>query len=197
METRARMDLLRQIMVISAAIFMAIAAMVGTGLLGGTPVQELQGGALDTDGSFLAPASRAFSIWTAIYLGLFAYTVWQALPGQRARERHRFVGWWVAVSMVLNGLWLVTAQFLTLPLTVVSIIVLLAVLGVTFRRTTAIPARSWLDKGLLDGVTGLHLGWVTVATVANVSAWLTDIDFAPGTPPGRIFEHFSASRSCA
>ena len=28
---------------------------------------------------------------------------------------------------------------------------------------------------LIDGVTGLHLGWVTLATVANVAAWLTAI----------------------
>lgn len=182
METRARRDLLRQIMVIAAAAFMGIAAMVGTGLLGGTAVQDLQGGALDADGSFLAPARPAFSIWTAIYVGLFAYTVWQALPGQGASERHRYVGWWVALSMVLNGLWLVTAQFLTLPLTVTTIVVLLAVLGITFHRTTAVLADGWLDKILIDGVTGLHLGWVALATVANATAWLTDIDFAPGAP---------------
>lgn len=182
METRARNDLLRQIIVIASASFMVIAAMIGTGLLGGTPVQDLQGGALDADGSFLAPARPAFAIWTAIYVGLFAYTVWQALPGQRTSERQRNVGWWVALSMVLNGLWLVTAQFLTLPLTVASIVVLLAVLGVTFRRTTAIPTGNLIDKTLIDGVTGLHLGWVALATVANTSAWLTDIDFAPGAP---------------
>ena len=28
---------------------------------------------------------------------------------------------------------------------------------------------------LIDGVTGLHLGWVTLATVANISAWLTTV----------------------
>ncbi|MDY0910249.1 tryptophan-rich sensory protein [Microbacterium sp. CFBP9034] len=171
----AAKDLFRQIVVISAFCFMIIAAMVGTGLFGGTAVQDLQNGTLDADGSYLAPARPAFSIWTAIYVGLFAYTVWQAFPRQRERSRQRAVGWLIALTMVLNGLWLVTAQFATLPLTVLAIFVLLAALGVTFRRTVVEPGRGVLDAVLIDGVTGLHLGWVTLASVANTSAWLTTI----------------------
>lgn len=169
----AARDLARQIVVISAFCFMIIAAMVGTGLLGGTPVQDLQNGALDADASYLAPARPAFSIWTVIYVGLFAYTVWQALPRQRSRLRQRALGWLIAGTMVLNGLWLVTAQFATLPLTVLAIVLLLALLCVTFRRTVVQPGRGVTDALLIDGVTGLHLGWVTLATVANTSAWLT------------------------
>ena len=171
----AARDLTRQILVISAFCFMIVAAMVGTGLLGGTPVNELQGGALDADGSYLAPARPAFSIWTVIYVGLFAYTIWQALPRERGRERQRVLGWLIAGTMVLNGLWLVAAQFGSLPLTVLAIIVLLAMLGVAFHRTVIDPSEGWADRVLIDGVTGLHLGWVTLATVANVAAWLTAI----------------------
>lgn len=168
-------DLTRQIVVIGAFCFMAVAAMVGTGLLGGTSVQDLQGGALDADASYLAPARPAFGIWTVIYVGLLAYTVWQALPRQRSRERQRTLGWLIAGTMVLNGLWLVVAQFGTLPMTVIAIIVLLALLGVTFHRTILEPAEGWADRLLIDGVTGLHLGWVTLATVANVAAWLATL----------------------
>ncbi|MFJ6651333.1 tryptophan-rich sensory protein [Microbacterium sp. NPDC091313] len=168
-------DLGRQIVVISAVVFMLIAAMVGTGLLGGTPVQDLQNGALDTDGSYLAPARQAFSIWSVIYIGLIAYTVWQALPGQRTNPRQRALGWLVAITAVLNGLWLVTAQFLTLPLTLVAIVLLLIALGITFRRAVITRERGdgAVDAILLDGVTGLHLGWVTIATAANAAALLT------------------------
>jgi hypothetical protein len=168
-------DLLRQITVLSATVFMLIAAMVGTGLLGGTPVQDQQGGALDQDGSFLAPAGPAFSIWSLIYLGLIAYAVWQALPAQRRDARQRVLGWGIALTEVLNGLWLVAAQFTTLPVTVITIFLLLATLCVVFRQLIARPRGSILDAVLVDGVTGLHLGWVTLASVANVSAWLTQI----------------------
>ncbi|WP_345801461.1 tryptophan-rich sensory protein [Microbacterium sp. AZCO] len=168
------LDLGRQIAVIAATCFMIVAAAVGTGALGGTPVQDLQGGSLDSDGSFLAPARPAFSIWSAIYLLLIAYTVWQALPGQRADRRQRALGWWIALTAVLNGVWLVTAQYANLPLTVLSIFVLLAALAATFQRTVAVPAERPVDAILIDATTGLHLGWVTLASVANTAAWLTN-----------------------
>ena len=168
-------DLARQIVVISAFVFMIIGAMVGTGLFGGTAVQDLQDGALNADASYLAPASSAFSIWSVIYAGLAAYTVWQALPGQRTRQRQRDMGWLIAGTMVLNGLWLVVAQFATLPLTVLAIVALLVLLGFAFHRSvvTRVSGEGFVDALLIDGVTGLHLGWVTLATVANTAAWLT------------------------
>lgn len=166
-------DLVRQIAVIAATCFMLIAAMVGAGVLGGTPVQNLQDGALAADATLLAPAGPAFSIWSLVYLGLIAYAVWQALPGRRADERQRRLGWWIALSEVLNGLWLVTAQFLTLPLTVLAIVLLLVVLCRIYRGTVSLPGSGIADRLLVDGVTGVHLGWVSLATVANATAWLS------------------------
>lgn len=165
-------DIPRQIVVIAATCFMLVAAVVGVGALGGTPVQDLQDGALDVDGSLLAPGRTAFSIWSVIYFGIVAYAVWQALPAQRANRRQRVIGWWIAATAVLNGLWLVAAQFSTLPVTVATIVLLLIALCVTFRLTVVHPGRSW-DAWLTDIPTGLHLGWVSVATVANTAAWLT------------------------
>jgi hypothetical protein len=168
-------DLLRQIVVISATVYMLVAAAVGSGLLGGTPVEDLQGGALAADGSYLAPAGPAFAIWSVIYVLLIAYAVWQALPSQRTSDRQRSLGWWIAATAVLNGTWLVLAQFATLPLTVAGIVALLIVLCVTFVRTVRFPGQGVLDSLLIDGATGLHLGWVSLATVANTAAWLTAI----------------------
>ena len=166
-------DLGRQIAVIAATCFMLIAAAVGTGAFGGTSVQDLQGGALDSDGSFLAPARPAFGIWSVIYVLLIVYTVWQALPSQRANVRQRAIGWWIALTAVLNGVWLVTAQFANLPLTVLAIFALLVALAITFQRTVVVRRDRVVDAILIDATTGLHLGWVTLASVANTAAWLT------------------------
>ena len=170
-------DIARQVTVIAATCAMIFAAMVGTGLFGGTSVQELQGGALDADATVLAPARPAFAIWTVIYVGLIAYAIWQALPGQRTSPRQRAVGWWVAVTCLLNGLWLLLAQFATLPWTVIGIVALLVALGILFRIVVLgrIGDEGIVDAALIDGVTGLHLGWVSLATVANITAWLTVI----------------------
>jgi len=171
-------DLLRQIGVISAVCFMLIAALVGSGVFGGEDVDETQGGALDADSTVLAPDGPAFSIWSVIYVLMVAYAIWQALPSQRRRERQRRVGWWIAVTAVLNGLWLVAAQFVTLFATVVAIVLLLVALAITIRLLSRDPGDSPLDAVLMDVTVGLHLGWVALATVANVTAWLA-ADIAP------------------
>ena len=156
---------------------MVIAAFVGTGAAGGTSVQELQGGALDADGSFLAPGRPAFAIWTRHLRGAD-----RATPcGRRCPSsgRPRVSGRWAGgsrVTMVLNGAWLVTSQFgslLSHGHRASSL--LLAALGWTFHRAVVTKEHQspWLDAMLIDGVTGLHLGWVSVATVANIAAWLT------------------------
>lgn len=174
MESRTQ-DIARQTATIASAVFMLIAAAVGSGAFGGTSVSELQDGALSAQGSYLAPAGPAFSIWSLIYLGLIAYTVWQALPGQRADERQRAVGWWIAATMILNGLWLVTAQFLSLPLTVIVIALLLAALARVIVILGRRRPRTWSERIVVDGANGLHFGWVTIATVANTAAWLTQV----------------------
>ncbi|WP_258567024.1 tryptophan-rich sensory protein [Microbacterium sp. Se5.02b] len=174
MESRTR-GIVRQSLTIAAASFMLIAAAVGAGAFGGASVDDLQDGALSAQGSYLAPAGPAFSIWSLIYLGLIAYTVWQALPAQRQDDRQQAVGGWIAASMVLNGLWLVTARYLTLWLTVLVIAALLAVLARIIVILGRFPARNLADRVLTDGANGLHFGWVTIATVANTAAWLTQI----------------------
>lgn len=166
-------DITRQVIVISAVVFMIIAAMFGAGVLGGTPVQDLQGGALSAEATVLAPASSAFSIWSVIYFFMIVYTVWQALPSQRASDRQRKVGYPIALTAVLNGTWLLAAQYTTLVLTVVTIVLLLIALGATIRLLVLNPPRTWAESLFTDVTVGLHLGWVTLATVANTTAWLT------------------------
>ena len=168
-----RSDVARQIAVCAAVLFAMVCGLFGSGLLGGG-ISEAQGGALDADATLFAPGRPAFSIWSVIYLGLIGYAVWQALPQQRAAGRQRSVGWWIAATAVLNGLWVLVALLAPLPATVAVMVLLLATLCVTFHRVvlTAEVRSTWTDLVLIDGVTGLHLGWVSVATVANVAAWL-------------------------
>lgn len=163
----------RQVLVIAAASFMLISAVAVGGAFGGEGVSDQQNGALTDQSTYLAPAGPAFSIWSVIYLGLIAYTVWQALPAQRDDPRQRATAGWVAVSMVLNGLWLVAARFGPLWSTVVVIVLLLIVLARVIVLLGGSSARNWPERVVVDGANGLHFGWVTIATVANTAAWLT------------------------
>lgn len=181
---RESRDVVRQVTVAASAVFAVIGAFVGSGAAGGTPIQEAAGGALAADATLIAPAAPAFSVWSVIYLGLLAYAVWQLLPAQSAAERHRRLGYLVAASLVLNGLWILSIQFDLLPLSVPIIAALLVVLVLAFLRTLEHRPRSRTDALLTDATIGLYLGWVCVATAANLTAYLVAIGFTGlGLPP--------------
>jgi len=177
-------DIARQITVAASAVFAMIGAFVGSGAAGGTPIQEAAGGALAADATLIAPAGPAFAIWSVIYFGLIAYAVWQLLPAQSSAERHRRLGYWIAASLVLNALWILSIQFDLLALSVPIIVVLLAVLVQAFLQAVAYPASSTADAIITDGTIGLYLGWVAIATAANVTALLVASGFTGlGLPP--------------
>lgn len=172
-------DRARQLGVTLAEVFCVVGTLVGVGVIG-TRVEESAGGALSAQATLVAPAGPAFSIWTPIYLGLLGYTVWQWLPGQATDRRHRSIGWLAAVSMVLNATWLLVTQQGWLWVSVVVIVALALALGVLVRRLGEHPSYGVPETVLVDGTFGLYLGWVSVATIANVTATLV----AGGVDPG-------------
>jgi hypothetical protein len=169
----ARGDLARQLTVAVSALLAVIGSFIGSGAAGGQPVQDAAGGALAADATLIAPGTGAFSIWSVIYFGLLAYAVWQFLPGQRTDARHRRLGYPVAASLLLNAAWILSIQFDLLWLSVPVIVALLVVLIAAFRISLAMPPKNALDALVTDGTIGLYLGWVIVATAANLTAALT------------------------
>lgn len=181
---RSTSDIARQITVGASAVIAIIGSFVGSGAAGGTPIQDAAGGALAANATLIAPAGPAFAIWAPIYLGLVAYAVWQFLPRQSGAERHRRIGYWVAASLLLNAAWILSIQFDLLGLSVPIIVILLAVLLRLFLDTRALrPTGRW-DALITDGTLGLYLGWVAIATAANVTAYLVAVGFSGfGIPP--------------
>lgn len=172
-----RGDLARQLTVAISAVLAIIGSFIGSGAAGGTPVQDASGGALAADATLIAPGTGAFSIWTVIYIGLLAYAVWQFLPAQKRATRQRRLGYLVAASLLLNAAWILCVQFDLLGLTVPVILVLLAVLARAFVITIQSPPNGIADSIITDGTIGLYLGWVCVATAANIAAVLVAAGF--------------------
>lgn len=166
-------DRVRQVGVTLAEILCILGSLVGTGLIG-TPVARSSGGALSADATHLAPLGPAFSIWSVIYAGLAAYTIWQWLPAATTDARARATGWLAAASMLLNAGWLLVTQQGWLWASVGVIIALVLVLGVLVQRLSDLgPDAPLVVRVLVDGTFGLYLGWVCVATCANIAATLT------------------------
>ena len=165
-------DRARQVAVTVSEIVSLAGPLIGAGIIG-TQVENSAGGSLSSDSTLLAPAGTAFSIWSVIYLGLAAYTVWQWLPSRAADPRARATGWLAAASMLFNAAWLLVTQLGSVWAGVVVIVLLVLVLGLLVQRLAELPGPgSRLDQLVVDGTFGLYLGWVAVATAANVAAAL-------------------------
>ncbi|WP_265521776.1 tryptophan-rich sensory protein [Oerskovia flava] len=167
-------DRVRQVVVLVGSLVAAGAAAYGAGAFGGTAVERTSGGALSADATPVAPDNPAFRIWSVIYLGLFVLAVYQALPRHATRPRLRATSWWVLASMVLNAAWIGVVQAGWLAASVVVIAALLVVLAVIVVRLVRSTPDSTVQGVVLDGTVGLYTGWVSVATLANVAATLTD-----------------------
>jgi hypothetical protein len=177
----------RAVLAVGAAA-MLVASAIGSGAFGGTPIDEAAGGALASDATPLAPAGPAFGIWSVVYTGLVALAVWQALPAQRSNARLAHLDLLILGSFLLNGAWILSIQAGWLAVSVVLIAALLAVLAAVFRSCVRSVPQGRVEATLLDGTMGLYLGWVAVATVANVTAWLASVGLgdtgAAATPRG-------------
>lgn len=179
-------DRVRQVGVTAAEVFCIVGTLVGVGVIG-TRVEESSGGALAADATLLAPSGPAFSIWSVICAGLAAYTVWQWLPSATTDPRARTTGWLAVASMVLNAGWLLVTQPGWLWASVVVILALVVVLGVLVQRLADLgPAPSLVQRVVIDGTFGLYLGWVAVATCANITATLVEEGVEPSQLVGEL-----------
>lgn len=166
-------DGLRQWLVLLCFLAAIAGSLIGSGAFGGTAIADAAGGALSADATFIAPAVPAFSIWSIIYLGLGAYTIWQLLGSQKHDLRQRRLGYPIAASLVLNAAWILSVQAGLLALSAVVIVLLVAVLAYAFRICILHRGTGWQEAVVVDGVVGLYLGWVCVATAANIASVLT------------------------
>jgi benzodiazapine receptor len=120
----------------------------------------------------VTPADYVFSIWSVIYLLLGAFTIWQVLPRNRADDTLRSIGYLPALAGALNALWVVLWHYEVFALTVpVMLGLLLTLIAIHVRLRTARAAggaRRWMVALPFS----VYLGWITVATIANISQML-------------------------
>jgi MFS family permease len=128
--------------------------------------------------TFFTPAGYIFSIWFLIFVGWIAFAVYQALPAQKENPRLRRLGYVFALSGVFNAAWLFCWHYNQLALSVVIMLVLLGLLIASYLRLDVgkTPARG-VEKWSVDVPMSVYLGWISVATVANISGWLYSIQW--------------------
>jgi tryptophan-rich sensory protein len=122
----------------------------------------------------ITPPGYVFSIWGVIYTGMLGYTIYQALPAQRENPRLRRIGWLFVLSCAANILWLLLWHYNKPRLTVGAMFgVLLSLIAINFRLGK--PLQGPLGERLLARLPfSVYLGWISVATLVNVTVGLYD-----------------------
>lgn len=166
-------DTLRQIINIITLVLTLTANTLANALpLNGLTTGEIS----DSFPVFFVPAGYVFSIWGIIYLGLIAFTIYQALPAQRENPRLRRVGYWFALGNIANAVWIFMWHYQQFPLSLVCMLVLLVALVMIYLRLDiGRAAVRGIERWVVNLPFSIYLGWITVATVANVTDVLYDV----------------------
>ncbi len=165
-----RSDTTRQVVTVLAYIAtVALNAAATTIPLGGQPTNVIS----DSFHVYVIPAGYVFGIWGLIYTLLGVFTVWQALPRNREDATARALGWLPALTGLLNSLWILVWQYRVFALTVpIMIALLLTLIAIHFRlwdrRASLKGGRFWAVRAPWS----VYLGWITVATIANIAQTL-------------------------
>ena len=128
--------------------------------------------------TLFTPAGYAFSIWGLIFLALVVYAIWQLLPGQRNLSLPDALAKPLILANVATGSWVVLFAYeLILP----SMGVMLLILGCLIATYGRARRRIFADAApALAGVPfSLYLGWISVASVINITIGLKQLGWQP------------------
>jgi hypothetical protein len=169
----ANSTLLKLMNIIAFALTVVVNGLAGgTTVLGGKLTSEIS----DANPTLITPAGYVFSIWGVIYVLLGIFVVFQALPSQKTKSYQEKIGWLFVLSSLLNIAWLFLWQFEYLSLSVVLMFLLLATLIAIYLRLNVgkleVPLREKLAVHMPFSV---YLGWITIASIANVSVTLVSV----------------------
>ncbi|PDW01901.1 TspO/MBR family protein [Candidatus Viridilinea mediisalina] len=132
----------------------------------------------------ITPPGYVFGIWGLIYTGLTAYAVYQALPARRDQARLRRIAAPFIASCAANSAWLALWHYNKTKLTVPVMLGLLASLITIDRRIGKASQLSASDIAFVRTPFSLYLGWVSVATIVNITVALYDAGWDGfGAPP--------------
>ena len=170
----------RQILNLVGLILMLVVNALANAL----PINNITTGAVsDSIPSLFTPAGYVFSIWGIIYLALIGFGIYQALPKQKDNPRLKRIGLWFFISSLFNSAWIFAWHYGQFALSVILMLSLLVSLLMTYLRAGIVNRKSLNDNNnshvarvaeyiFIDLAFGIYLGWISVATIANISSLL-------------------------
>ena len=154
---------------------MIVNYVVGVKGLNGNTVGSLS----DKYDTLFTPAGYAFSIWGLIFLFLLGHAYYQVKVVFFQKQHDEFVltlGPWLALANAANIAWLFAwlMEYTGLSLLFMLFLLLSLIVAVVRLNLQRWDAPFTLIKNVWWPIT-IYFGWITVATIANVSAYLVKI----------------------
>ncbi len=154
----------RQILVPVATIgVIFVNYLAGTGKINNVTPEVIS----DKYPTFITPAGYAFAIWSLIYLGMIAFSIYQLLPSQADNPRFRAIRTVYILNCVANCAWIYLWHYEQIIAALGVIFLLLATLVYINLKlqNTETAAEAWLSKIPFS----IYFGWVTVASILNAT----------------------------
>jgi hypothetical protein len=129
----------------------------------------------DSYPNLFTPAGLTFSIWGLIYLLLGAYVLYQFVQSNKKREElFKKINALFIASSLANISWIFAWHYDVIWLSVIIMAVLLFLLIriADIIRTQKLTSK---EKLLISSPFGVYFGWITVATIANITVLLVSI----------------------
>ena len=134
--------------------------------------------------NLFTPAGYAFSIWGIIFLGLLVFAGYQVYLTYSKSQTMDFIsqaGGWFAMANVGNAAWIVAWLY---DYTLLSVGIMLVVLLSLIKVILNTNMERW-HAPLKTIVFAwwpicIYAGWISVATIANITAWLVKIGWDGG-----------------
>ncbi len=160
---------------IALAATIAVNYLSNAGMLNGATMKTVS----DKYANYFTPAGYAFSIWGLIYLGLLGIILysWRTIADHENQLLSR-IGWWFSISCLANSLWVVAWLYEQVGLSVLIMLVLFFSLIQIVRNLRV--GQEQPSRGALIFVHwpfSIYFGWVSVALIANIAAYLTKINW--------------------
>lgn len=134
--------------------------------------------------NLFTPAGYAFSIWGIIYIGLLIFAIFQiyrSYTGQPKGVREFETGPWFFIANFANSLWVVAWLY---EYTLISVLLMLLILGSLIALILKNDMERWdapfKTIAYFWWPICLYSGWIAVATIANIAAYLSKIGWDGG-----------------
>lgn len=162
--------------------FIGVITMITVNILANAlPINGMNTGELsDLYPNLFVPAGITFSIWGVIYFLLVSFSIYSLSGAFRNHDKTTMkvvqMGYWFFISCLANAAWIFAWHYQMVPLSVGIMLVLLTCLCIIYTRLRKLPllytAKEYFFLQLPFGV---YLGWITIATIANITTLLVDI----------------------